>query len=570
MRTKHLPWKSCIASFLTLGAGLQLRYGYRAGVDDQWVLSPRGMQSVNQDLFENDYFVANAPQPHIAFDLITGFGERIGLLGGVYFLYWLIALFVLSLAISLIVFVVSSKENVSVSILATVILVLGPVAFLGTTTPALARAIPHVMGGSLALLVIGLLLVERARLAGWIAILAAIMHVQNGLLAGVILFVWLFISWINTRKIDFVVLAQTLSSFAIVGIILTLRPVAGNSNDFLTVCRDLIPYHCDANTWSVDRLVTGAAGLTLVFLLAFLSFGIKAGSATRKFFKTLMLGIVATNIFVVLADRLDVPFFGELFQQTNAYRIGVLTVSLAAISLALHIGLMAKVSKPVFYTAVVAGTIYLIAPSDAAYLSNMKASVLALAIFLLISKHAIDRKQINDTYFSVPVSKKYIVPFAGTMAAFLALTAISGPSFALSAPVLSFDSALRGVGERIQASVPVGETITMDPKRDWVRLSTRRAVVVDCKYVPYGGEALAEYLTRLEPLGGFGPACGLRGFEKLTAKELSDYAGRFDSHYLLLTNKDYRLSGLEQLGWEELDRFPYSSTRFVVLTNKKE
>jgi hypothetical protein len=304
MKNAQLPWKSCFAGFLTLGAALQLRYGYRAGIDDQWVLSPRGMQSVNEDLFKNDYFVANAPQPHIAFDLITGLGERVGLLGGVYFLYWLIALFVLSLAISLIVSVVSSKENVSVSVLATVILVLGPIAFLGTTTPALARAIPHVMGGSLALLVIGLLLAERARLAGSVAILASVMHVQNGLLAGVVIFVWLFVNWLYSRKIDFVVLTQALSSFAVVGIILTLRPVAGNSNDFLTVCRDLIPYHCDANTWSVDRLVTGAAGLTLVFLLAFLRFGATGGSAKRKFFKTLMLGIVATNIFVVLADRL--------------------------------------------------------------------------------------------------------------------------------------------------------------------------------------------------------------------------------------------------------------------------
>lgn len=564
LRTKASITASFTA-FVLLGLGLQLRYGYRAGVDDQLVLSPKGIQMAKPGAFVNDYFLQNAPQPHIAFDAVTYFGERTGLLGFTYLAYWLIALLALSAAISLMILKLGKTHFIGTTTLAVVFLVLAPISFLGTTTPALARAIPHVMGGSLALLTISLLVFGKIRWAGAVAVLAAVMHVQNGLIAAAVVLLWVIVAFAIDRSVDKILVLETVLAFAVVFAILKVRPIAGNPEDFLYVCREYIPYHCEADTWALDRLVTGIAGLTLVSLLASSIFTERLNKVTATFMRALVAGLVSANLFVVFADRYNVPVLGELFQATNAYRIGVLTVGLASISFALHLSLISSLSKKHFYAAVIAGVLFLNAPSDGGYLSNMKIGLLALGLFLILVKHAIDRKQIDDSQFSLPASRSLVIPFTGFIAASLSVLALTGPSFTLRLPVLSFNSALGSFGNEIASVIPSGETITMDPKWDWVRLSAERAVVVDCKYVPYGGEALTEFRERLEPLGGFSNACVKKGFEELKANELSEYAQEFNSDYLFLRQKDVRLRSLEQLGWIQVEALTYGRMNFVIL-----
>ncbi len=554
-----------LTAFVLLGLGLQLRYGYRAGVDDHLVLSPKGIQLSNPDAFVNDYFLQNAPQPHIAFDAITYLGERTGLLGFTYLAYWLVALLALSVAISLMILKLGKTNFIGTTTLAVVFLVLAPISFLGTTTPALARAIPHVMGGSLALLTISLLIFGKVRWAGAVAFLAAVMHVQNGLIAAAVVLLWLIITFVINRSVDAILVLETVLAFAVVFAILKLRPIAGNPEDFLFVCREYIPYHCEADTWVLDRLATGIAGLTLVALLASSIFAERLNKVTATFVRVLVAGLVFANLFVVFADRYNVPVLGELFQATNAYRIGVLTVGLASISFALHLSLISSLSKKHFYVAVVSGVLFLNAPSDGGYLSNMKIGLLAVGLFLILVKHAIDRKQIDDSQFSLPVSQSVVIPFTGFIAATLSVLALAGPSFTFGLPVLSFNSARADLGKQIASVIPSGETIAMDPKRNWVRLSTERAVVVDCKYVPYGGPALLEYRKRLDQLGGFGNTCGLKGFSELKPIEVSEFAQKFDANYLLLTASDVRLDDIKEIGWDEIERIPYSNTTFVIL-----
>ena len=305
--------------------------------------------------------------------------------------------------------------------------------------------------------------------------------------------------------------------------------------------------------------------MTLVALLASSIFAERLNKVTATFMRVLVAGLVFTNLFVVFADRYNVPVLGELFQATNAYRIGVLTVGLASISFALHLSLISSLSKKNFSVAVVSGVLFLNAPSDGGYLSNMKIGLLAVGLFLILVKHAIDRKQIDDSQFSLPVSQSVVIPFTGFIAASLSVLALAGPSFTFGLPVLSFNSARADLGNQIASVIPSGETIAMDPKRNWVRLSTERAVVVDCKYVPYGGPALLEYRKRLDPLGGFGNACGLKGFSELKPIEVSEFAQKFDANYLLLTASDVRLDDIKEIGWDEIERIPYSNTTFVIL-----
>jgi hypothetical protein len=100
-------------------------------------------------------------------------------------------------------------------------------------------------------------------------------------------------------------------------------------------------------------------------------------------------------------------------------------------------------------------------------------------------------------------------------------------------------------GERAREVVPVGEEILIPPTGVEFRMITRRAVVVDCKYGPYGGDAWAQYKARIEALGGFGQCLGTLGaptFGDLSGGDLAAVAQRYGAHYILVESRAKPLS----------------------------
>jgi hypothetical protein len=102
---------------------------------------------------------------------------------------------------------------------------------------------------------------------------------------------------------------------------------------------------------------------------------------------------------------------------------------------------------------------------------------------------------------------------------------------------------------KLEQIVPSGETIAADPTWTWVRLASKRAVIVDCKYLPYGGQPLAEFESRLESIGGYEEICLDGSFRDLKAPRLDAWAKENSAGYLLLEKADKRISELKTLGW---------------------
>jgi hypothetical protein len=102
---------------------------------------------------------------------------------------------------------------------------------------------------------------------------------------------------------------------------------------------------------------------------------------------------------------------------------------------------------------------------------------------------------------------------------------------------------------RLEQIVPSGETIAADPNWAWVRLASKRAVIVDCKYKPYGGAPLVEFESRLESIGGYQKMCIQDSFRKLKPAELDIWAEKYSAKYLLLDKRDKRIPKMMNLGW---------------------
>lgn len=116
--------------------------GYTYGYGEQTVLSIKGLSWAIPGAFENDWFNDRAPQPHVTFDVITWFGERLGALPFVYFLYWLASLFVFAFATVLLADRWLPRWARPAELAVMVLAVIGPNYVLGTFLIIHREAVP--------------------------------------------------------------------------------------------------------------------------------------------------------------------------------------------------------------------------------------------------------------------------------------------------------------------------------------------------------------------------------------------------------------------------------------------
>jgi hypothetical protein len=97
--------------------------------------------------------------------------------------------------------------------------------------------------------------------------------------------------------------------------------------------------------------------------------------------------------------------------------------------------------------------------------------------------------------------------------------------------------ALADWGQRAEQLVPSGSQL-LAPPLDWgVRMATKRAVVADCKYGPYGGDAWKEYKARIEAMGGFDQCLGTQGaktYDDLPGETLVEVARRYHADFIIV------------------------------------
>lgn len=536
-RTKIRFYADFLA-FLILVAGIQLRFGYGAGLNDQFVLSPLGISWSDRTAFVNDYFVFNAPQPHVFFDYVTSFGYTIGALSATYFVFWLATLAVSAVAIRKISEFLSPERFLVGAMLSALFLVAGPVTILGTTTIALPQALPHALGGALVLLALSFCFEKKWALAGVVVLLSSVAHVQQGTIALAILLFFLILDFYENRSLRLIPYVLILASSATIIAILQSRPVLGELSDFVRVCNEYIPYHCDSNSWLPNRFVLGICAIGLLLIVANSRKGLNFDHF-RIFVFTYLIG----GLVLLVIEFLNFPFLGEIIQGANGFRIFSLLVPLGAICAAWVVIEAHKLSFKKLLLGLVSIYVFLTASTDLGFLSSYS---FFLALFLILFYF----KVLDDNSNITTPSLRTKAALNGSLGLFIAISIVCVIASGLTIPRIDigFMSDYKK-SFKLEQIVPSGETIAADPTWTWVRLASKRAVIVDCKYLPYGGDPLAEFESRLESIGGYQEICGGSSFSSLKPKRIDRWADEYSANYLLLKKSDKRISELRELGW---------------------
>jgi hypothetical protein len=575
---------------VVLGSLLQLRFGYSAGTNDHLVLSLQGLQWAGHGALVDDWFIRSAPQPHILFDAFTWAGASTGHLSAFYLGWWLIGLTVGGSGTAVLAQAWTPRAPVLTSIVIAAVIGLGPQVVLGTTTPALPTALPDELAGFLAYLSAALLLTRRPRGAAIALVATSVVHVQIGAVFAVVAALAVVVIAVIERRLWWWPLAGVVISAAIVATVLRLRPVAGQGGDFIQICREVIPFHCDATTWSPGQLYSGF-GVVAAALLS-VAFAVDGrhepaaavaaamdppradppgavppgadppgadppGMDSRRADAALWgVTVVVPAIGLaggVLANGYQVPVLGPLAQSTNVFRLGVLLVPFAAWGLVAGFHRLSGRSRYLWLLAALAAGVGWLVPLDGHTAlpdaGGRAAVVLATAgVGVLVGPgtggaHRRPRGRVASGA-------------VGLLALGLLLAGAVQLGQIKARPVdIAFvsDPRMRTLGAVIDRHVPPGQVILAQPTWGVIRLAAGRSVVVDCKAVPYGGPAWIDYRTRLDAIGGRG-GCSNGGapYARVPATTLVAVANRYGARYLVMSARDPRRAQVLAEGWRVL------------------
>jgi hypothetical protein len=520
--------------------------GYTAGWGDHFVLSPEGLSWAIPGAFENDWFMSAAPQPHWFFDIVTYLGATAGLLSTFYVLFWVVGLLAFGAATALLAYRFAPGSAWIVASGFTMLISVTPWMIGGTGSPIIAQALPAVTSANLVYLAIAALLSELR----WVAILAAplvaVVHVQQGSVIAIILAVSFLADWWQHRKLDYRVLIALTATIAIVAFGLLLRPVASNLDDFVEICNEIIPYHCAAHLWPrPEKLAT----IGLIALAAGTYFLVPRHSRLLWF---TTVGLATTGYTLgFIADAAQIPVLGPLAQGVNVYRLGAVILPFAVWGLFIPI-LRPDVNRTAWirYLLWAGGTWGLLQSPNGfpKYVASPIFELLMLAIAGYAVFSALGHRQ----------SRPFIVGAASITlgACFLFMSAATG-GFEIRSPGFQFikNPELVSWGAMVREKVEPGETIIASPRAEWTKLVTQRAVVVDCKDVPYGGAAWDEWKRRIDDFGGR-EQCVAPGpllYNELSAEQLIALADAYGSDYIAIDGGITETAAdLEQLGWRQI------------------
>jgi len=440
------------------------RTGYQFGTLDHVILSLRGISKADPEAFVNDFFVTNSPQPHWLFDLFTQLGEKLNMLREFYFCYWVLSSAIFSWAFVLICRHLKIEKY---SWVIAIFLLMGPIRFLGTGSLYGSWALPHFLGGSLALLTLAFWLNGKDFWLWLLVPLTTLVHTQHGALLSLLL---VGACLLQARDRWKVILLGFLN-LSIVFLTARMRGLTDAGELFLKLCKEIIPGHCYAPMWPVELLLPL---VPMVMALVFSS--ISLWWNRKNIWHALLIISTVVTIFGTLSDYFDIEPIASIFRRLFMHRLASFSMVLSIITLCY----------------------FILFPVGRTYLKWISRSV---AILALAFSWAFDS--------SIFKEEKFIVT-AGENALYI-----------------------ERAGKVMQAIIPVGETITMNPGLEWVRYATRRAVVADTKAVPHQEKAYQEWEERFKDIGG-------RNFESLDFKTLVRSMKKYNSHFVLISDTDVK------------------------------
>lgn len=527
----------------------QVPVGYSAGVNDHSVLSLEGLRWADPTRFVNDWFMQSAPQPHWFFDIVTYLGAISGRLGELYFAYWVVGLVAFGFATALLAKQIVPRHQWLASLLVTVVIAQTPWNVVGSGSTMIAQALPTVVGGQVLYLFLVLLLTGRLRLAAVAAAVVAVFHVQQGAIVIVILVVTIVVDAMRNRRIAWPLVIALGASIVPVVVGLRLRPVAANLSDFVDVCETIIPYHCAAHAWGPLMLLafTGFIGLSALTVVVF--------TGRARWFWVTSVGLAAFGLLAGMwADALQLPLFGELAQATNIYRLGVLLLPFTVWGIVLPVLRPLRGRSGVVVGLVWLGLLaaYFLLPGWPIGTARRAAVVLALlVVVVIVTTFLAGRADARREAWMRRAG-------ASTFGAVFVVAALIAGMIVVRPLVIDFvpDPGLRAWGAEVEQIVPPGEVILVPPLSHTVRLVSGRAIVADCKNVPYGGEAWQQWKQRLTDLGGIEQclAPSLSTFGDFSAEHLDELAAKYGADYLVLdpAHESRVHDVLATLGWRTI------------------
>lgn len=522
--------------------------GYFAGWGDHFVLSPEGLSWAHPGAFLNDWFMEAAPQPHWFFDAMTYAGESLGVLSLFYAVFWALGLVAFGAATALLAYRFVPAAPIAAALGVTLITAVTPWMIGGTGSPVIAQALPAVLSAQLIYLLIAGLLTERRLLVVLLAPAIAIVHVQQGSIAIVLLVAMLVVEGVRLRKLDWALVLALVLTGAFVVFGLTIRPIASNLQDFVAICDQIIVYHCAAHMWSNAEHYSTIGLIVLTCLSAF----VVPRSSRWIWFTTVGLATLG-YAGGYAADALRIPLLDTLAQGVNVYRLGALLLPFAMWGAVAPLLVRLRGWLAVLLIAVCGAAWFgfLMAPGwptpSRRWLVLMVAALVVPAFVLLLWTRRSRGSDLATRSRATRVSALSAGLLVVMVTAVLGGLTVRVPNFAFIQ-----DANLRAWGEQVRDAVPEGSVLVASPRSEWVKLVTQRAVIADCKDIPYGGPAWQEWHRRIAVLGGY-EQCVAPGpllYDQLPARALVDVADQFRSDFIVVNPAaEPTAEALEELGW---------------------
>jgi hypothetical protein len=543
--------------------------GYEYGFGEQVLLSLKGISWADPTAYVGDWFNDRAPQPHILFDVITYLSEMWGVRPWAYFAYWLTSIAVTAWGVVLLSDRWLPRRLRPFELLVGLLIVIGPYFALGTFLVVHREAVPNGLGGALGFLTAVFLVTRRDRAAVVAALLTAVVHVQHGSVVAVLLLVaWLIDRDRLRRPVVRWFPGVAAVILGLVYLVARVRGLVSGTGDVSAICETASPGHCDPDSWAWPVIRDGLAVLALGALAPFLS---RRAPSLRAVSIIAVPALIAVT--ALATDLANIQPFESLGRQLFLYRFVMVVAPFAPWSIVLglcrplvrrlNLGsallCLGGLAALVWWLQATYATMMRFRPSMAGV--NRAGLLLGIAIAIVVVVWAVLGPRIRSwrplwnadlavSWVMVAAAVASLLWFGGRVTGFVPLR-IDYRS----------DEGAVTVGREIERAIPPGSVLAARPDIGWTRLLSRRAVVVDCKGVPYGGVPWREYNERLVALGVPTPlACGNAGFAALQANDIQKLRARFGATHVLLDVGDAALAEVEGRWTKVFDGGPPAHT----------
>ena len=500
--------------------------GYSFGYGEQMLLSVKGISWADPNAFVGDWFNDQAPQPHIVFDAITYFGEKIQFLAGVYFLYFIASCFTFALATALLAEQWLTQRLQYLQHFVNVLCVVGPVFLLGTFLTIHFQAVPNMAGGCLAYLAVACLITRREIIATFAMLLAALMHLQHGIGIASIAILFIIFGLVQRKKLIFTASAISLGiSFSMA----FSRDLLSGSSEIAGEAAEIgSTGHLNVETWTTPAIIGGI----FILALAVLNF-VLVESHDRRMRLTIAATMIALGpVIGIVADLNNIEPLQSLARSFFIYRYSMFLAPFACWYLVRNLANSANENRIRALASLAVFLFGFFGYFSVTYSNfpRLKSTWVLIGFVALAVAIRLNDKKLHLRFNLGLVPITYLITVA---------LSLGFVQFGSRWPHIDFsptDNAVT-ISRSMSTALMPSDVLASDPSIPWVRPLTRRAIVADCKGVPYGGAPWNEYTRRLRALGVDKPNVCL-GYKVLSIQKLKELRQTVGATTVLLLPDD--------------------------------